>query len=70
VLPIAHARVKLHFITLDEGPHWSQMLRDRSLTSHTYTANVADEIIGRLTSDYVRCFRRALERLRSSSQPL
>jgi nucleotidyltransferase-like protein len=45
------------------------MLRDRNLTSHTYNANFADEIVERLTSDYVQCFRSALERLRSSSQP-
>jgi nucleotidyltransferase substrate binding protein (TIGR01987 family) len=63
------AGLKLHFISLDESPHWAQMLRDRNLTSHTYNANVADEIIARLTRDYAPCFRSALERLRSSAQP-
>jgi nucleotidyltransferase substrate binding protein (TIGR01987 family) len=63
------AGVNLHFISADESPHWAQMLRDRNLTRHTYNANVADEIIERLKSDDVQCFRSALERLRSSSQP-
>lgn len=61
------AGVKLHFISIEEGPHWSQMLRDRNLTSH-YNAYAADEIIERLTSDYVACFRSALARLRASLQ--
>ena len=60
------AGVKLHLITPEEGPHWSQMLRDRNLTSHTYNANVADEIIERLLRDYVPCFRSSLARLRVS----
>jgi len=63
------AGVNLHFISVEESPHWAQMLRDRNLTSHTYNASVADEILARLTGDYVRCFRDALSRLRSS-QPL
>lgn len=60
------AGVSLHFITLDESPHWAQMLRDRNLTSHTYNSSVADEIVARLLNDYVRCFRSALARLRAS----
>ncbi len=60
------AAVNLHLITLDESPHWAQMLRDRDLTSHTYDANVADEILARLMNDYVSCFRSALQRLRAS----
>lgn len=63
------AGVKLHLITVEESPHWAQMLRDRNLTSHTYNAHVADEIIGRLTNDYVKCFRTALARLRAQAQP-
>jgi nucleotidyltransferase substrate binding protein (TIGR01987 family) len=60
------AAVNLHLITLDESPHWAQMLRDRNLTSHTYNANVADEILARLMNHYVSCFRSALQRLRAS----
>jgi nucleotidyltransferase substrate binding protein (TIGR01987 family) len=63
------AGVSLHFIALDESPHWAQMLRDRNLTSHTYNANVADEILARLLNDYVNCFRSALTRLRASMAP-
>jgi nucleotidyltransferase substrate binding protein (TIGR01987 family) len=58
------AGAKLHLITLDEAPHWSRMLLDRNLTSHTYSAEVADEIIGRLLLDSVPCFRAALGRVR------
>lgn len=42
------------------------MLRDRNLTSHTYNASVADQIIERLLRDYMAAFRAALERLRAA----
>jgi nucleotidyltransferase substrate binding protein (TIGR01987 family) len=61
------AGVGLHFITAEEGPHWSQMLRDRNLTSHTYNAAVADQILERLLRDYLPAFRAALARLRSAA---
>jgi nucleotidyltransferase substrate binding protein (TIGR01987 family) len=57
------AGVSLHLIAAEESAHWSQMLRDRNLTSHTYNASVADEIIERLVHDYAPCFRNALARL-------
>jgi len=60
------AGLKLHLITPEEAPHWSQMLRDRNLTSHTYNQSVADEIVERLVRDYVPCFREALARLRTT----
>ena len=60
------AGVRLHFIMAEESPHWSQMLRDRNLTSHTYNAGVADQMIERLLRDYVPAFRAALERLRAA----
>jgi nucleotidyltransferase substrate binding protein (TIGR01987 family) len=62
------AGVRLHLIAPEESAHWSQMLRDRSMTSHTYNANVADEIIERLVRDYAPCFERALARLRTSAR--
>ena len=64
------AGLRLHLISASESPHWSQMLRDRNLTSHTYNRSVADEILERLFRDYVPCFRQTLERLRVAlSQP-
>ena len=42
------------------------MLRDRNLTSHTYNAGVADQIIERLLRDYMPAFRAALARLRAA----
>jgi nucleotidyltransferase substrate binding protein (TIGR01987 family) len=61
------AGMKLRFITPEESPHWSQMLLDRNLTSHTYNASVADQLLERLLRDYMPCFRAALERLRQGS---
>ena len=58
------AAARLHLISPDEAPHWSQMLRDRNLTSHTYNASIANDIVERLTRDYVGCFRVTLQRLR------
>src|SRR6187399_3028301 len=55
------AGVRLHLLSASESPHWSQMLRDRSLTSHTYNRSVADEILERLVRDYVPCFRQTLD---------
>ena len=60
------AGVQLHFIATEESAHWSQMLRDRKLTSHTYNAAVADQIIERLLRDYLPAFRAALARLTST----
>jgi nucleotidyltransferase substrate binding protein (TIGR01987 family) len=60
------AGARLHLIAPEETPHWSQMLRDRNLTSHTYNATVADEILERLSRDYFPCFRASLARLRTS----
>jgi nucleotidyltransferase substrate binding protein (TIGR01987 family) len=61
------AGVGLHFITSKESAHWSQMLRDRNLTSHTYNAAVADQILERLLRDYLPAFRAALARLRGAA---
>lgn len=60
------AGVKLHLIHTSESGDWSQMLRDRNLTSHTNDARVADEILGRLLGSYLPCFRAARARLSSA----
>lgn len=59
------AGAKLHLITGDESDTWSQMLRDRNLSSHTYNAPLADEIVERLLRDYLACFRATMERTRA-----
>lgn len=56
------AGAKLHLIAEDERDAWSQMLRDRNLSSHTYNAPLADEIVERLLASYLACFRAALAR--------
>jgi nucleotidyltransferase substrate binding protein (TIGR01987 family) len=58
--------VKLHLITGSERETWSQMLRDRNLSSHTYNAALADEIVARLLGSYLECFRVTLVRVRQS----
>lgn len=63
------AGVKMRLVTQEESPHWSQMLRDRNLTSHTYNERVADEIVERLLRDYAPCFRAVLARLRGAPVP-
>lgn len=60
------AGAKLHLITSDESDTWSQMLRDRNLSSHTYNAPLADEIVERLLRDYLPCFRATLKRTRAA----
>jgi nucleotidyltransferase substrate binding protein (TIGR01987 family) len=59
------AGTKLHLIAREEVDAWSQMLRDRNLTSHTYNAPLADEIVDRLLSRYLACFRTTLVRARA-----
>ncbi|MFN2377547.1 MAG: HI0074 family nucleotidyltransferase substrate-binding subunit [Candidatus Binatia bacterium] len=58
------AGLKLHLITDEEAGTWSQMLRDRNLSSHTYNAALADEIVERLLGSYLACFRATIERTR------
>lgn len=58
------AGAKLRLIADAEHEHWTQMLLDRNMTSHTYNAPVADEILARLLSFYLDCFRAALLRTR------
>lgn len=60
------AGAQLHLIAGDEQSHWAQMLRDRNLTSHTYNADLADEILDRLLRFYLPCFQATLERIRSA----
>lgn len=63
------AAAKLHLIAGSEQAAWSQMLRDRNLTSHTYNAPLADEIVQRLLSSYLGCFRATLARARATMDP-
>jgi nucleotidyltransferase substrate binding protein (TIGR01987 family) len=59
------AGAKLHLIVDDERDAWSRMLTDRNLSSHTYNAQLADEIVERLLGTYLACFRATLERTRA-----
>lgn len=58
------AAARIHLLTGEEPDTWSQMLHDRNLSSHTYNAPLADEIVERLLTRYLGCFRATLERTR------
>lgn len=60
------AATRLHLISSGESDTWSQMLRDRNLSSHTYNASLADEIVERLLANYLTCFRATLLRVREA----
>jgi hypothetical protein len=62
------ADARLHLIAPEETLRWSQLLRDRRLTSHTYNATVADEILERRSRSYFPCSRASLARLRTSPE--
>lgn len=48
---------------LSEGDDlWSQMIKDRSITSHTYQEELAKEIYGRLSS-YLKCYQNLAQEL-------
>ena len=59
------AGVLLRCITDAESNSWTLMLRDRNLTSHTYNLPLAKEIVGRIVSEYLPCFRSAMARIRA-----
>jgi hypothetical protein len=45
------------------------MLSDRNLSSHTYNAALADEIVERLLGSYLACFRASLARTKATLVP-
>jgi nucleotidyltransferase substrate binding protein (TIGR01987 family) len=46
-----------------EEAKWLQLLRDRNLTSHTYQAHLAHEVLGRIQNDYILMFETLLNKL-------
>src|SRR5690554_2428310 len=45
--------------------NWLLMLSDRNLTSHVYNEEMAKEIVGRITSDYIDEFEKLLINLQN-----
>jgi len=60
------AGAQLRLIEPAEQSHWTQMLLDRNQTSHTYNADLAEVIVGRVLGAYLPCFRSTLARARAA----
>ena len=43
---------------------WLRMIEDRNLTSHTYKQAIANEVLGRISADYLQLFDKLLAGLR------
>ena len=50
-----------------DEPTWLQLLKDRNLTTHTYQEELAREILGRITANYIGLFEGLLRKLASES---
>jgi nucleotidyltransferase substrate binding protein (TIGR01987 family) len=61
------AGAQLRLIEVAEQSDWTRMLLDRNQTSHTYNADLADEILGRILGAYLPCFRLTLARIRAAN---
>lgn len=48
---------------VSEDETWSDLLRDRNLTSHTYNEDTARTIFSRICTDYLRVFQQLQKRL-------
>lgn len=45
---------------------WLRMLEDRNLTSHTYKQAIANEVLNRISSDYIPLFEDLLAQLKNA----
>ena len=52
-----------------EESQWLQMLMDRNLTAHTYEEDIANEVLGRIISQYIPLFSELLLMLEKASKP-
>ena len=48
---------------IGDGEAWMRMLISRNLTSHTYNQETADEIVGKIKSEYFDLFKKLKEKL-------
>jgi nucleotidyltransferase substrate binding protein (TIGR01987 family) len=57
-------------LTVADEPLWLQLLKDRNQTTHTYQEDLAREVLGRITKNYIRLFEGLLTALeRELSKP-
>jgi nucleotidyltransferase substrate binding protein (TIGR01987 family) len=59
------AAMKQGWILQAEEDLWLQMIEDRNRTSHTYQQQLAEEVLRRIQSNYVRIFENLLSKLKS-----
>ncbi len=50
-------------IASSEEKIWLEMLEDRNLTTHTYKKELADQVLSRISSKYIRAFSSLFEKL-------
>ncbi len=49
------------WIKASEEAKWLKLLKDRNLTTHTYQEEIAEEVLQRINSDYLRMFQELLD---------
>jgi nucleotidyltransferase substrate binding protein (TIGR01987 family) len=49
------------WIKESEEAKWLKLLKDRNLTTHTYQEEIAEEVLQRINSDYLRMFQELLD---------
>lgn len=50
---------------LSDGEVWMEMIKSRNKTSHTYNQNIAEEIVTKITSQYLDAFNQFLTKMNS-----
>lgn len=53
-------------IPSDQESLWLKMIEDRNLTVHTYKQELADQVVARIQSDYIRAFDQLLVKLQGN----
>ncbi len=59
------AAFELGWILESDHALWLRMTEDRNLTSHTYRAELADEVLGRIRQAHLQCLKAMMQILRA-----
>jgi nucleotidyltransferase substrate binding protein (TIGR01987 family) len=57
--------MKQGWISASDETLWVQMIKDRNQTSHTYKQDLANEVLGRIQTQYIPAFEKLLTKLES-----